>query len=154
MPYAQMTDLIGKILTNIDQKDDDERVVFTCDDGSIYEMYHTNDCCESVYLADVCGNWDNLLNSPIIEAFETTNTNDESDTEKAENVLYVREQLREALITDPEYITMRQHEEQADSLTWTFYRLATAKGDVVLRWIGESNGYYGESVDLHLLESE
>lgn len=113
-------DLVGKILTKIENVENEE-LIFTLDNGDMYELYHEQDCCEDVQIDDIIGDLDDLLNSPILMAEEVTNNENPDETENI-----------------PEY---------QESFTWTFYKLATMNGYVTVRWYGESNGYYSESVE-------
>ncbi len=117
--HADISDLIGKTLTVVTQVGADE-IYFDADTGERWKMYHEQDCCESVCIEDVAGDLQDLVGSPVVMAECVTS----HEPERPEDVGYT-----------------------PDSQTWTFYKLATAKGYVTLRWYGYSNGYYSESVD-------
>jgi hypothetical protein len=85
-----------------------------------YVFSHHQDCCESVYIESIVGDIEDLVNTPILIAEESS-----GDT-PADHVF----------------------EYEPESYTWTFYKFATFKGYVDIRWLGTSNGYYGEGVDV------
>lgn len=116
-------ELIGKVFIKIEKVGDDE-IYFHTNDGQILKMYHDQDCCESVYIEDICGDLDDLINSPITMAEEIYNVDEDALNE------------------------------YDDSFTWTFYKFATSKGYVTIRWYGTSNGYYSESVNFVVVNDE
>ena len=117
-------DLLGQTLMDVFVKkdEDEDEIIFTLVGGDKYRLYHYQDCCEGVYIEDICGDLKDLVGSPIVLA-EEVSCSDETP---------------EGLPPPGKY---------CDSFTWTFYKISTVKGHVTIRWYGESNGYYSESVD-------
>lgn len=44
--------------------------------------------------------------------------------------------------------SVNEEDDGHESCTWTFYHIITDKVDIAIRWKGNSNGYYSETVDL------
>ncbi len=120
-------DMIGKKIKSCRISDDAKVVHFLCETGEHYVMQHHRDCCEDVYLCDVCGDINDIMRgAEVTSAFENSN------------------ELRDD--PDPPF--------PSDGVTWTFYTIATLVGVVTLRWVGSSNGYYSERVDFELCQGD
>ncbi|MCP3686210.1 MAG: hypothetical protein GY861_26485 [bacterium] len=121
-------ELVGKTLIKIEgaEKGSDD-IQFHTSTGEIYTMYHYQDCCEMVSVEDICGDINDLIGTPILQAHEDSNQDETPEG-----------------CTQPEY--------SDESYTWTFYNLSTIKGSVTIRWYGSSNGYYAEGVTFEKVE--
>ena len=117
--YCDISNIIGETIYDIKLTKDNTEIAFYGESGQNFGMYHSQDCCEQVYLYDIIGDLEDLIDSPILKAIEESNNDDIEGTQTSD-----------------------------DSHTWTFYHFATMKGYVTLRWLGESNGYYAEGVSL------
>jgi len=109
---------IGELVGKIftDVTANDDTMSFESDTNH-YRFYHEQDCCESVYIHDIEGDLSDLIGTPILSAEEVMSHDPFGDVDY-----------------------------QDESHTWTFYKFATINGYVTVRWLGESNGYYSESV--------
>lgn len=114
--------LIGRIPSRIQQDDEEIRIEF--EDGATAVFYHSQDCCETVVVDDVNGDWADLIGTPLLVA-------DERVSEE----------------------TLDGCEPGDESNTWTFYTFRSVRGSVDVRWHGSSNGYYSEYVDLNFSEA-
>jgi len=120
-PVHEFDELLGRSLCRVTA--DDAELTLYLSDTNYVRFSHHQDCCEHVYIEDICGDLDDLIGAPLVEAEEVSN--------------YDAGPLGE----------------YDESYTWTFYRFRTRKGSVTVRWYGTSNGYYSESVSVEVVDT-
>lgn len=125
MYVTQYNDMLGKTMESV-QLSDDRTLMRFVGKRWVWEFCHEQECCESVEIIDVIGELDDLVGAPIYMAEEVVSQEENPDGAKG---------------PDPE--------DRDLSYTWTFYKFATVKGYVTIRWYGQSSGYYSERVDVH-----
>lgn len=124
---CNINELQGLTLSAIEVNESKDKITFATTCGQVFRMLHHQNCCESVSIEDIEGDIQDLIGLPLTVA---------------EEVMDKEQQALNLLLGVPD-----KSSDADSSETWTFYRLATAKGWVIIRWFGTSNGYYSESVD-------
>jgi hypothetical protein len=114
-------ELLGRTLYRVSA--DEAELTLYLSDTNYVRFCHHQDCCESVYIEDICGDLNDLVGAPLVEAEEVSNY-DDGPVDSSD-----------------------------ESYTWTFYRFRTRKGSVSVRWYGSSNGYYSESVSVEFVDT-
>lgn len=114
--------LKGKTIADVRVNESNDEIRFETSDGERYLMYHDQSCCENVYIESIVGDIKSLIGQEVLLAEE---------------------------VSSDGFGPMNEYE---DSYTWTFYKIATIKGHIDIRWYGSSNGYYSESVTFGLME--
>lgn len=128
--------LIGELITYVDVTEGaegsyteteatppvDDVIQLTTASGKVIRIYHDQWCCEKVRVVDTEGNWHDLVGRIIVEA--------------------TKEEIPKG---DPK---PDLDEPFVESWTRTTITLCVDDATVISRWIGESNGYYSESVDI------
>ena len=114
-----MAQMLGKTFVKVTGSVDSDEMRFETAQGERFMFAHQQDCCERVDINDIVGDLQDLVGEPLLLAEEV-----QGET------------------------PLDFNEREYESVTWTFYKFATRKGYVDVRWLGESNGYYSEGVDL------
>jgi len=111
--------MVGRVFVRVEGSVGSGEMLFVDQNGERFLFSHFQDCCERVDINDIVGDLEDLVGEPLL----------------------VAEEVEGSVPADFD-------DEYVESYTFTFYKFATRRGYVDVRWLGESNGYYSERVNL------
>jgi hypothetical protein len=124
MKNFKIGDMVGLTVENIVVTGSDDEMTFTFTNGIKVKFYHSQECCENVYIESIVGDINDLIGNVLTVAEEVSNY-DYDTTESKLSKNYV---------------------DWGDVEQWTFYKFDSNKGGITVRWYGTSNGYYSTGV--------
>jgi len=111
-----MEKLIGLTISKIIINNDKRQMILYTKEQRKFVFFHEQDCCEDVYIEDICGDLEDIINHPILQSEKVSSS--------------------------------QKDEDNCESQTFTFYKIATMENSITIRWCGKSNGCYSEEVNL------
>jgi hypothetical protein len=64
MSAVQFSDLVGKTISSIDGLEGDDLITLKTTEGEVYQMYHSQDCCEQVRIEEIHGDIEDIIGLP------------------------------------------------------------------------------------------
>jgi len=83
--YEDFSKLVGKSFQQVVVDDDSVTFVYAAFTGDIYTICHFDECCEDVYLEDVCGDIEDLIEEEILISELVTKEGDPLDPDHESN---------------------------------------------------------------------
>lgn len=120
--YFSAEDLLGRTFIKAEVRGGDQMILLHEANGGYFAIEHHQDCCEDVYIESIVGDLQDLVGTPITMAEQPNNFGE----------------------NDPGPLSKYDQ-----SYSWSFFKLATVKGYVDIRFYGSSNGYYSETANVY-----
>lgn len=142
---AEVEDLVGMtILEIIGLKSGSDTVKFVTSEGRTFQMHYYQDCYANCTVEDVIGDINDLIGVPLTMAELVISGEPDASTITERKADYEKRKAEKGE-DFYSYGPTPENGWKDESETWSFYKFATVKGYVTIRWYGSSNGYYSET---------
>ena len=115
-----LSELEGEVISTVEGAEGGQETIITTESGKAIKIYHEQDCCEHVSIED----------------------------SEVDDIVGGYCHFAGFVDGEAPVVTTNDDYYYEESQTWSFLKIETSKGSIWQRWLGESNGYYSERVDI------